>query len=311
MNKNPENSESHKFKAVFTRDARTAWAKIISTAHQKHKKILLPSYIGYTNREGSGVFDPIQLNNSDYFFYKLNDDLSPDLTDLSEKITSADVDMVLIIHYFGFCRTDLKFIKNLCLLNDVLMIEDCAHAFYLSDNPLRIGETGNYSFYSIHKYLPTKTGGLLRVISEEISLPKIEAIESADIEVVEHFALANFSEIAQIRRANYKKYADLLTGVRELKILYDLRDYEIPQSFPVIIGYGRREELYFYLMNRKFPTTALYYQLIKEIGPREYPNSHAISRSILNLPVHQDVSFQDIDSLCMELKIFFRLKHDC
>jgi hypothetical protein len=47
MNKNPTIIETCKTRAIFTKDARTAWAKIIANAPgQEKKKILLPSYIG-------------------------------------------------------------------------------------------------------------------------------------------------------------------------------------------------------------------------------------------------------------------------
>lgn len=307
MNKNPNDTERCKIKAKFTKNARTAWGIIISTASIKErKKILLPSYIGYTEREGSGVFDPVENNNCDYAFYKIDNDLSPNLEDLGRKL-SADIDILLIIHYFGFCRTDLCLIKEMCFNNNVVMVEDCAHAFYLSENPLKIGEIGDYSFYSIHKYLPTQTGGLLRVNSNNISSPAIDDIDCAETKVVTQYALSEFSLIASIRRDHYKSYSSQLRGVKGLIQLYELNEFDIPQSFPLIVENGLREKLYFHLLDLQLPTTALYYRLIEQIRFTEFPDSHYIAKSILNLPVHQDVAAEEVNSMCTEIVKFLEI----
>ncbi len=305
MNKNPTSIETCKTRAIFTKDARTAWAKIIANAPgREKKKILLPSYIGYTDREGSGVFDPIQSSASDFVFYKLKEDLSPDLEDLELKMNS-DIDIVLVIHYFGFCRIDLKIIRQICNDNNTVMVEDCAHAFYLFTNPLGLGEVGDYSFYSIHKYLATQTGGLLKVNNEELSIPEIHGHEAAPASVVEAFALANFEQIAEIRRANYRLFFEQLHNVQGIKVIFELQDKEIPQTFPIQVSNNLREKLYFYLMDRQLETTALYYRLITEISEQDNPISHGISKSILNLPIHQDISVEEVKCMCTEIKNFF------
>ena len=304
MNKAPQNTGKFKINAKFTRDARTAWRHIIKLARKgKNNTILLPSYIGYTEREGSGVFDPVEDTNADYCFYELNESLSPNLQDLERKLIDG-VDILLVIHYFGFCRTDLQLIREMCDRNETIMVEDCAHAFYLGDNSLKIGEVGDYSFYSVHKYLPTSMGGLLRINTQV--KPRLNLLESdqADTTLVEEFALTNFEKIANIRRKNYQRYEAKLANAQGISTLYDLMDHEIPQSFPIIVGNGFRERLYFYLLDRAIPTTALYYRLIDQIKSSDYPNSHMVSQSILNLPVHQDMSLENIDLVCTEIERF-------
>lgn len=301
MHKSPVYSENYKIRGRFTRNARAAWSSIIAASNGGEKqKILLPSYIGFTEREGSGVFDPVQSNGCDYIFYKLDENLCPDLVDLEGKIAQG-IDICLIVHYFGFCRVDLNSIKNLCKKNDVLMVEDCAHAFYLSDEACEIGSTGDYSFYSIHKHLPTDTGGLLRVNNINAQVPEIDKLDLANIDVVERFALANFEEIANSRRENFSSFYSKLKNESGLKILYELSDSDIPQSFPLLIKAGLREKLYFHLMRREMPTTALYYRLIDQIDKSEFSTSYDVSHSILNLPVHQDITRADIDAMCAEI----------
>ena len=50
-------------------------------------------------------------------------------------------------------------------------------------------------------------------------------------------------------------------------------------------------------MSEDLPTIALYYRLIDAIRPEEFPVSHLLSRSILNLPVHQDTEIADLHQL--------------
>lgn len=57
-------------------------------------------------------------------------------------------------------------------------------------------------------------------------------------------------------------------------------------------------------MDLQIPTTALYYRLIDQIDASEFPGSHCVSKSILNLPVHQDVSAEDVSRICEEIGKF-------
>ena len=87
--------------------------------------------------------------------------------------------------------------------------------------------------------------------------------------------------------------------------MFCLIDEDIPQSFPLRIMHGMREKLYFYLVEHAIPVTALYYRLIDQIKKEEFPTSFAISNEILNLPVHQDITQNDILEICSAISVFF------
>lgn len=298
ISKSASNKNNCALNALFTKSARSAFSHIIeSLSVNRSQKVLLPSYIGFTEREGSGVFDPVTLNNSDYTFYKVKEDLSVDLEDF-EKQLADQIDIALIIHYFGFCRSDLASIKQLCVDAKVILVEDCAHAFYLKSPNSMLGRTGDFSFYSLHKYIAVESGGLLKINNKEISIPEIAVQNRADLDVIEQYALTDFDAIKEIRRRNYSLYARLLKSLDQIEILYDLHDDDIPQTFPIRVKNLNREKLYFYLNEQNMPTTALYYRMIDKLDSTTYPISFAISSEILNLPVHQDTSIEDIKSLC-------------
>jgi dTDP-4-amino-4,6-dideoxygalactose transaminase len=52
-----------------------------------------------------------------------------------------------------------------------------------------------------------------------------------------------------------------------------------------------------------FGVVSLYHTMIEQIAPERYPHSHAISHCILNLPVHQDASPDDMKAMIRTLAL--------
>ncbi len=293
---------------VFTKNARTSWGLILkSLSSKKQLNILLPSYIGFTEREGSGVFDPVIQYSCKFNFYRVGEKLEVDLQDLERKLIDKNVDVLLVIHYFGFCQNDMPILKSLCQREGVILVEDCAHAFYLEEDNQKLGNFGDFSFYSLHKYIATKTGGILKSNTKEMKISSLLSSEKIDCEVLEQYIRTDFKRIANIRKTNYKTYMELLPLNKNIEIIYNLEADTIPQTFPVRIKNGLREKLYFYLIEQEIITTALYYRLIKEIDKDQFPISFNIAEEILNLPVHQDTTLDDIKSICANIESFFSL----
>jgi hypothetical protein len=63
----------------------------------------------------------------------------------------------------------------------------------------------------------------------------------------------------------------------------------------VIVAGGKREPLYFQLIERGILPTALYHTLIPELRADRYPIAHRVSRDILNLPTHPDILDGNLD----------------
>ncbi|EPG1716837.1 DegT/DnrJ/EryC1/StrS family aminotransferase [Morganella morganii] len=301
ITKKPININNYTKKYIFTKNARAAWKGVIDSIKTKNTTLLLPSYIGRNDKEGSGVYDAILFSNVSAEFYKLNDDLSVNKTDFEEKIRTLNIDAALVIHYFGFCRSDMDFIKKTCKAKNTLLIEDCAHAFNLFTNS-KIGTYGDFSFYSIHKYLPSKSGGILHVnngyYEEQINNTPIESIDINDLKI---FAVSDLPAIYEKRRQNYLLYQKYFENKKYLIQLYTLSNMDNPQTFPILIKNNLREKLYFHLIEKNIITIALYYRLIDEIDTELYSNTKSISNNILNLPVHQDITECEINSICKEV----------
>lgn len=305
ITKSAENKTNFALNLIFTDSARTAWGHVLAgVALVKPPIVLMPAYIGFTEREGSGVFDPILENSAEYRFYKVDNNLKIDIDDFTNAIASGAVNVALVIHYFGFCRNDMTAIKKLCNKHNVLLVEDCAHAFQLDVNDQRIGNYGDFSFYSLHKYLATSAGGALKINTSAIQLPRLpenKHIATADLE---QYAKTQFSQVADARKNNFLSYAKFLPLSDKLEIMFDLTELDIPQSFPIRVKNSLREKLYFYLIENNIPVTALYYRMIDQLTVDEFPNSFVISQEILNLPIHQDVIESDIETICKSISIF-------
>jgi dTDP-4-amino-4,6-dideoxygalactose transaminase len=305
LQKGPQKKEAFALDLTFTSSARHAWREILrrlTDLEQRPLKLLLPAYIGQTDREGSGVFDPVREVECDFSFYPLSDRLIPNVDAIEQAIVTGDIDVLLVIHYFGFVHVDLNHLKTLCLNHNVKLVEDCAHCCYMPQS--EYGCTGDYSFYSLHKFFPTETGGILRsnvAAGKEFSL---DADARCEIGVLEQLLRTDIDAVIQKRRLNYRFLEKAMGNVRGVSAFWQLDEQTIPHNFPICVADNRREKLYFYLLDRELLTTALYYRLIDELDPKRYSTSFEVANSILNLPVHQDTNESDLKILVREIGKF-------
>lgn len=274
----------------FTNNGRSAFSSLLKT-FSKNDIILLPSYIGYSPREGSGVFDPITHNNTKHIFYKLNSDLSIDKEDFLSKIDKAKV--VLVIHYFGFCQSGFDFILKECIERNKLLIEDCAHAYGSKYQDIPLGDFGNASFFSLHKFFPVDSGGMLKINTGF----KVEINEHFNMDLMKYIYNYNVPVIIQKRRDNFTY---LLKHCKQTPFFKRLPKGICPLNFPILID--NREKTYYQLLSKGIETTSLYHTLISAIKKEEFPESHKLSEHILNLPIHENLSENQLqfmlDTLC-------------
>jgi len=127
--------------------------------------VLIPAY------HCEAMVVPVRWIGASPVFYSINADTSINLDDIRHKI-DPNVKVIIVTHYFGFVQ-NLKEIRSLCDQKDIRLIEDCAHAFFGTDNNQEIvGKMGHYAIASSMKFLPIYEGGLL--CSETIDLKDIK-----------------------------------------------------------------------------------------------------------------------------------------
>jgi dTDP-4-amino-4,6-dideoxygalactose transaminase len=290
-------------RVVFTASARVAWKLALkAVGFRSGQSVLLPAYIGITDREGSGIIDPVEECGIPFSLYPVGDRLQVDFAAVERMLSSGCHPLMLAVHYFGFPHAALAALRRLCDRHHTILVEDCAHVSSLLHNDSALGAAGHAAIYSLHKSIAVQTGGLLRINEDFGAIPVPDATERCAVDVLEQLARTDMRAICEARQRNYEWLSQRLTGTDGLTVLYPQLDGVTPHDFPIRVHDGLREKLYFALMDEGLPTIALYYRLIAAITPQDFPLSHDLARSILNLPVHQDTSLDDLDRLADRLE---------
>ena len=279
--------------------ARSAFKAILQeVAPRGDRVVLLPAYIGWSDREGSGVFDPIRELGLPFAFYRVSRSLEIDVADLEVKIRRHPRAALLVIHYFGRVDPSYDQVVELARTSGAELIEDEAHALLTDLIGGRSGRGGAHAFFSLHKLLPLSGGGAWVRNGQPSE-------DGRAARVLLSFDLAS---IANVRRANHEKLTQLLQPLQDrVRPLWPvLASHEVPQTYPVILdsrGLGRefRDRVYARLNERGFGVVSLYHTLVEAIPPDEFQDSFELSRRILNLPVHQDVATSRIYDMVAEL----------
>lgn len=111
------------------------------------KAVLMPAYVP------EGIIVPFQRLNVPIKFYKLREDLRPDLDHLQKVLTPGA--MVVIIHYFGYL-TETGALREIINKANGLLFEDCAHAAFAR------APDADVALWSMNKLLPVVDGAILR-----------------------------------------------------------------------------------------------------------------------------------------------------
>ncbi|MCX6050951.1 MAG: DegT/DnrJ/EryC1/StrS family aminotransferase [Campylobacterales bacterium] len=284
--------DNFKMNTYYFSSARDSFEYILKEK-LKEKKILIPAYIGFSTNEGSGIFDPIKKSGIAYEFYKLSKNLEIEKESLFKLIDANPNNILLLVHYFGFLDSNIGEIKEYAKKKNMVIIEDCAHAFFtFFQKPI---VDSDYYLFSLHKMFPHANGGML------ISKKPLNIKESFSVNPFEY----NFYEISNARVQNYNYLKDKLKVFDKITLLKPLLKDEIPQTLPILLPSEKlRDHLYFKLNALGFGAVSLYHELIQEVTSLEYENEFYLSHHILNLPVHQDIVFEDLDKMVETLGAF-------
>lgn len=261
--------------------------------------VLCPAYVGWSPREGSGVVDPLASLGIRVNFYRTSADLGVDLADLSWRLKDRPAGAI-IIHFFG--HVDAHYREAVRLIHEAgaWCLEDEAHALLTDLVAGSSGRLGDASVLSLHKMLPVRGGGALLIDpAMKTVLDKIDAPDVSAQMLWDH----DLAAIAKQRRRNA---ADLARMLRPLSGRVDslwsfLRDDEVLQTYPVTLRDVSRDRVYDLMNASGYGVVSLYHTLVEGIQLADYPLSHALSRSILNLPIHQDLRTQHLEDLIARL----------
>lgn len=97
----------------------------------------------------------------------------------------------------------------------------------------------------------------------------------------------------------------LLVALKTMDLPYGSEVITTPFSFaatPHCIIWHNCKPVFCDIEPNTMTTVSLYYQLIKELNIEDFPISFNVSKEILNLPVHQDIEFEDIGFITTKMK---------
>lgn len=169
-------------------------------------EVLIPAY------HCESMISPVLWRAATPVFYQINADTSINDDNILSKITSS-TKAIIVTHYFGRIQ-DLCKVKELCKEKSIVLIEDCAHAFFGSKGGVPVGTIGDYAIASSMKFFPCFDGGVLA--SSKHSLNAIN-LESQPISL----QLKSFFNIVE-RAINYGRFGflgKLLKAILKVKEL--------------------------------------------------------------------------------------------
>lgn len=269
-----------------------------ATGFAESGTVLLPAYVGWSSREGSGVFDPVRETGARWSFYPVGEDLSIDLKALAGLLADRGPYLLVLIHYFGYPAIGASAASRMVRRTGGVVLEDEAHALLTDWIGGVTGRLGDAAIFSFHKMLPTSSGGGLALASGAAPalverLSNWPTRKPLPLDPLGY----DLKAIARVRRGNAAELAKLLAPLSShLEPLFAMAPPGVvPQTFPVLVKRGSRDDLYTEMNGAGFGAVSLYHTMIPEIEPERYPVSHALSKRILNLPVHQDIPTGGLD----------------
>jgi len=283
----------------FFPNARQALKSVLQVCCRQEYTLFLPGYIGFSPKEGSGIYDPVCELGITHVFYSFTENLTIDIDKLIFQIEEVKGNKVfLLVHYFGYIDENYKKLISVLRENNFFIIEDAAHAFYthLVDN--QCGK-GDCIFYSFHKMLPFESGGA--VCTTDFKSDWWNQITSNENEYP--FYKYNLKHIAEKRKENAFYWEKLLQGNSRLQILRPSEKYlgQTPQTFPILLTFANRYDVYMIMNQLNYGVISLYHTMVQPVQKIHELNVSKISDTILNLPVHQDIGREEIKKMYDEL----------
>ncbi|MBI4508407.1 MAG: DegT/DnrJ/EryC1/StrS aminotransferase family protein [Deltaproteobacteria bacterium] len=252
--------------------------------------ILLPAYIGWSAREGSGVFDPVRALGATFEFYRVTRSLHIDVEDLAQKLNRLKPRVLLLIHYFGYPDPNYRQAAALGREAGAIVVEDEAHALFSDQVGFACGRAGEAALFSLHKMLPVDSGGLLLLNGARWRTETSDKAPGA--EYARALGQYDLAAIAQRRLENARALSTLLSPLAQFlePLRHESQPGVVPQTFPVTLKKAPRDEIYEQMNRAGFGVVSLYHTMVDAISAEAFPESHWLARRVLNLPVHQDAS---------------------
>jgi dTDP-4-amino-4,6-dideoxygalactose transaminase len=292
ITKKPENITNLCRNIFYFKNARSALKKVMMFYINRNPKsvILLPSFIGLSPKEGSGILDPVLDVNIQYEFYSMTDEIFVDIEKIEYMLQAHKKNgILLLVHYWGYVDPNFDKVVELCKKYEIKIVEDAAHALYTDVMNANDKSDIDFTIYSLHKMFPVDDGGVI--------VSYVKDFETNDEHDKFDILKYDVAGIAAKRMQHAKFWERELEGVKKVKFIRKSECFPtcVPQTVPILLdGSLNRYEIYLALNDKGFGAISLYHTLVSQIDKEKFTPSYNVSKSILNLPVHQDVEMDEL-----------------
>ncbi len=288
---------NYRINFLYYNRARDAMFDAVNELYKKgYENIYIPGYIGWSPKEGSGIFDPLEsIDGLKRHYYWMTRELFVDKSSLEARL--QDHSILLIVNYFGFRDPAVRELIETAHNRSCVVIEDNAHGFYTYFCNGRVGS--DMTFFSLHKMFPfVKGGGLivdngnldgLNDLKEPVDFNPFQY----DYNAIARKRVSNHTMLLKIAEG-YEPYFEPLRGSEFL-------ENNVPQTFPILIQKGNRNIIYEIMNEAGYGVVSLYHTMIEELRTQDHSDAMWLSQRIMNLPIHQDVSEEHYDEMLAAL----------
>jgi len=332
--------ETEKFEKEFSKYIGTKYAVAVSSGTAAIQLIL----DGLNIRKGDEILtvphtafptiEPILYRGAVPVFIDIKSDtylMNP--KKINKEITD-NTKAIIPVHLYGQ-PADMDEIKDVVKDNDIYLIEDCcqAHgAIYNNKKVGSIGDVGCFSFYPSKNMTVCGDGGIITTNNEEL-YEKIKMLRNhgRTKKYVHEYVGHNlrFNEIqAAIGRIQLKHLPKFIEQRRKIAKMYCNLLNELPITLPIEKDYSRhvyhlfvirslnRDDLIEWLKNNGIQT-GIHYPLPLHQQPAvknyviKYDDlsiTEKICKEILSLPMHPQLSDDDVNYVCDKIQTYFKPK---
>ena len=328
------------FKDVFLTNSCTSALEICALVIdlKSDDEVIVPSFAFMTTassfaRTGCKLkFCDIQKNN-----------LMPSLKDI-KKCISKKTKALVLVHYQGYSVNFLQELKIFCKKKKIYLIEDAAQAFgsYLGKKPL--GSIGDFACFSFHetKNIHSGSGGML-VVNNKKLLKKVRFIfdkgtnrflmNSNKIRYYSWVTVGSAFLMTELTASYLKPQIDKINAIiKKRSKLYNRylvqldkiskSNFYIPNnlnskynfhSFVLILEKDVREQFLKFLKKFKINAVISYTPLHKSYAGKKFfekkrklNNTDIYVKRVVRLPLHNYLTYNQVDYICKKIKVFFK-----
>lgn len=300
-------------------------------------EIILPSYTFVSTA------NPFALRGAKLIFVDIELDTLGIDPEIVKKAITPKTKAIICMHYAGHvCKIDE--LKEIAEQNDLFLIEDAATAFGATHNGKALGTFGDFSVISfdVTKHISATQGGLLIINNKKYS-EKLNSIynvgtnrsayekgivpyyewtalgskylmpETNAVILLDQLALTN--KIIEKRLTLSKAYYTALENIEHLELINKEKlDKNFHEFFILCKSKEIRKDISIFLKNQGIESLFHYIPLHdSSMGKKNGTyiggeNTNLIADCLLRLPLHYDLSKEDIIFICEQINLFFN--HD-